>query len=228
MKRKSIITAISSIVILLCLLISCGNYSELPSNAQTDTSKDYSEKIDLLESQILLLMQTQALSKEEYQNKIMALENELKALKEESESTIPETNAKPDSESNTDNSNTEPPPLFTYIANGQCATITGYLGNDEILVIPTSIDGYTVVEIADSAIKSQTIKEVIISTSVTKIGWFAFSECNKLKAITIPSNVTKIGYSAFGNTNKGIVIYCDSGSFAQAYAESYGLSYTLL
>ena len=36
-----------------------------------------------------------------------------------------------------------------------------------------------------------------IPSSVTSIGWFAFSGCSSLTSINIPSSVTSIGHSAF-------------------------------
>ncbi len=46
------------------------------------------------------------------------------------------------------------------------------------------------------------IKEVVISDGVTRIGDYAFYYCTSLNEITIPDSVTRIGYEAF--------YYCDS------------------
>ena len=117
---------------------------------------------------------------------------------------------------------------FTYTLDGGNATITGYIGNEKSIIIPASIDGYKVVAIADRAFADTFIESVIISESVTSIGWFAFDGCIKLKSITVPSSVTSIGYAAFGNAESPVTVYCHSDSFALKYAKSYGLSYTVI
>ena len=106
--------------------------------------------------------------------------------------------------------------------------MTGYSGEDERLSIPTMIDGYTVTEISDSAFASAKIKSVVIPEGVVKVGWFAFSGCTALESVTIPASVTGIGYSAFPSKTSPVTIYCPKDSFAQKYAQSYGLSYVII
>ena len=228
MKQKKAFILLSLLIIIFTLFSSCASYSPQSSSPQANTPSSPSAdsgsdaKIKQLETQIAILTQSQAANEDEYHAKLEYLQKELEELKKQNTATAPDNSG----ESN--DSQNQSAPNFIYEIENNCAVITGYTGDDETLVIPTSIDGYKVAAIADSAISSKTIKEVIVSSSVTKIGWFAFSNCPKLKSVTIPSSVTKIGYSAFGATDSSIIIYCQSGSFAQSYAESYGLSYTLL
>lgn len=229
MKRRKILAFISFIIILSCLLLSCSNLSYPFNSSPSDNSEAQAQKIEILEAQISLLIQTQNLSKEENEKKLKELKAEIESLKSEAEASSPDASIPTIKDETIDkNEENDPVSLFTYTISGSDATITGYAGTDETLVIPKSIDGYTVVEISDSAIRSSTIKNIIISESVTKIGWFAFSECTKLKTITIPESVTNIGYSAFGSSQRSLVIYCHEDSFAQAYAKSYGISFVIL
>ncbi len=117
---------------------------------------------------------------------------------------------------------------FKYIVTGDTATITGYSGEDKQLVIPSSVDGYRVVSIADGAFENTDIKTVIISDGISSIGWFAFNGCHALTSITIPASVVEIGYSALGTAGSSATIYCHSDSFALSYAKSYGLKYTVI
>ena len=130
--------------------------------------------------------------------------------------------------SNNNEENTLPTGKFLYNIDGEFATITGYTGSEERLVIPAMIDGYTVREIADSAFSSNQLKSIIITNGIEKIGWFAFQNCPTLIAITIPDSVSSIGYSAFPTQSKNFTIYCSNNSFAQQYAKSYGISYTVV
>ena len=230
MNRRKILALIAFTIILSCLLLSCSSLSLPLNNTPSSDTNEIMQKIDLLESQISLLVQAQSLSKEECNKKSEELLFEINKLKSElndsnNDSSVPTLK---EEDPSTEGTPQESPSLFTYTISGSHATITGYAGNDETLVIPKSIDGYEVTEISDSAIKSSYIKNVIISESVTKIGWFAFSECTKLKTVTIPSSVTNIGYSAFGSSQRALLIYCYEDSFARSYAESYGISYVLL
>ncbi len=117
-------------------------------------------------------------------------------------------------------------------ADGKTCTIMGR-GNcaDQHIVIPPSIDGYTVTVIGDSAFHSYTngnILSIVIPDSVTKIGdkafesctnlklaalgnsvssigWYAFKDCANLSMLSIPESVVSIGYDAF----------CGCGSLAR-------------
>ncbi len=80
---------------------------------------------------------------------------------------------------------------YTYTVSGSEATITGYTGAETDLVIPSSIDSYTVTAIANSAFSGNTsITSVTIPEGVTSIGFKAFYKCTSIKSVTIPSTVT--------------------------------------
>ncbi|WP_342471879.1 S-layer homology domain-containing protein [Metasolibacillus sp. FSL H7-0170] len=102
--------------------------------------------------------------------------------------------------------------------------IVGYAGQlpSEDLVIPSVLDGKTVVEIYDGAFAGRALQTLVIPSTVKKIGNGAFGvnqitsltfepeseleeigieafQQNALTNITIPSSVKKIGNTAFGN-----------------------------
>ena len=82
---------------------------------------------------------------------------------------------------------------------GDCYVVTG-IGTctDTDIVIPSTVDGLPVVEIADRAFENNTkIKSVYCGNRVTKIGKFAFRYCKNLKEIVIPDSVEKICEEAF-------------------------------
>jgi hypothetical protein len=91
-------------------------------------------------------------------------------------------------------------------------TITGYNGNGGNVVIPSQIDGKTVVAIADDnngVFHNKGLTSVTIPNSVTTIGNLAFAGYydngsgeyvgNQLTSVTIPNSVTSIGAGAFQN-----------------------------
>ena len=84
----------------------------------------------------------------------------------------------------------------TYNAN--YASVTGYNGNADNVVIPKTYRGIPVKEIKGYAFRYQTrLKSITLPDSVTSIGYSAFSGCTGLTSITIPNRVTSIGGGAF-------------------------------
>ena len=82
------------------------------------------------------------------------------------------------------------------------ATITKYTGSASSVSIPSSLGGYTVKTIGNSAFKDNTaLTSVNIPNTVTEIyGLYsggAFQNCTSLKSITIPNSVKTIGIDAF-------------------------------
>lgn len=78
--------------------------------------------------------------------------------------------------------------------------IVDYLGTDETVIVPQTINGYRVVEIDYSAFGGNTtLKSIVIQEGVTKIGSFAFSGCTALTSYSLPSSATTIGYGIFSN-----------------------------
>ena len=80
--------------------------------------------------------------------------------------------------------------------------ITGYSGEDTVVVIPDEIDGRKVTSIGCKAFKECSgLTEITIPESVTSIGNWAFYVCSDLTEITIPESVTSIGCDAFSETS---------------------------
>lgn len=118
---------------------------------------------------------------------------------------------------------------YTYTVNSGYAKIVSFPENHSgEVTIPSKLGGYTVNEIgAYSFYACTTLTKVIIPNTVTTIGNYAFAYCVELEYIKIPSSVKTIGNNVFRASN-GVVIYCPRGSQAYKYANSNGISYTLI
>lgn len=82
------------------------------------------------------------------------------------------------------------------------------VSNHSVVNIPTSIDGKTVVEIADDAFAyNNEITRVIIPSTVKRIGSFAFANCRMLEQINVASGVETIGNYAFEFTSSLLKLY---------------------
>ena len=87
---------------------------------------------------------------------------------------------------------------YTYTVSGGNATITGYIGSGGMITIPSTLGGYPVTNIGDSAFAGCTkLTGITIPDSVTTVGEYAFSDCSSMTSATIGKNVTRIGYAAF-------------------------------
>ena len=67
--------------------------------------------------------------------------------------------------------------------------------------------------------------EFTIPEGTTEIGVNAFYDCKSLKSIEIPNSVTEIGEHVFDGCWK-LVIQCEEGSYAEAYAENHDIPVT--
>lgn len=101
---------------------------------------------------------------------------------------------------------------FTYTQISGGVRIDGYQGDSEILIIPESIDGMDVIEIAEHAFcksgdsedgdgedSKNGLRSIYVPDSVRSIGFGAFCECKSLQLLRLPfigdgSDVTHIGY----------------------------------
>ena len=94
-----------------------------------------------------------------------------------------------------------PVTLYTYTLDDEDnATITAYKGTATAVVIPSKLDGYTVVAIGNGAFRNNTnLRAVTIPDTVTVIEDSAFYGCKKLSAVTLSANLTSLKSSAFSN-----------------------------
>ena len=212
--KKFLLPFISFVLIFSFIFIACSPVADTPSDIPQDTSGSYEALIKELENKILELQKNSSLSEEESRKQLEELQNQLNELTSQATTTQATTT-----------SASLPESIFTYKLSDGKAIITGFTGKDEHIVIPSMVDGFEVYSISSNAFEGYRFKSVIISEGVEEIDWFAFYNCSSLGAITIPKSIKKIGHSAFSGCSKSFTIYCQSGSFAQAYAQSYGITY---
>jgi len=237
--KKSLLI-ITSIIVTATILISCSQkVKSPPTSTDTESASDAHDTDRALLSAIVSLESELASIRESYETldnerkeQIEQLTNELNALKEQYESlqkekeTEKETVRPPQNDTSSGSGNTAIG--FKYIISNGEISITGYEGNDTSIVIPATINGNKVTQIADGAFEGSSVVNVIISDGIEKIGWFAFNDCVRLNSVTVPTTVRSIGYSAFGAASSSVNIFCHESSFALTYARSYGLSYTII
>ena len=110
------------------------------------------------------------------------------------------------------------------IPNGATSIGEGAFERNDITELKLS---NSVESIGYSAFYDNNLTKVIIPEGVTSIGGGAFSKNYELREVVIPKSVTYIGGYAFGYPNcpDDLVIYGYTGSYAQTYAEEYGIKF---
>ena len=243
--KKSHLTATLCVLFLTSLLFSsCATLSPSGSTPPTQSDSlsqgeraDYESRIAQLKEAILDLKEEEFITKTEYEARIKALAEEIAAL--ESRLALMNTpgtgedlpvGGKPTDTSQETTPDTAPPTdtpasiAFHYEIREGEAVILSYLGKESRVTVPAAIGNYPVTSIEEAAFRATPVSSVVIPDSVTKIGWFAFADCQSLTSITLPASVSSIGYGAFDGC-KNVTLYCPSGSYAAKYAVSFGLKY---
>lgn len=165
--------------------------------------------------------------KTNYQSEINLLKEKLNNQSELINSIIDLNNKNnSDSDSNINEPTLIDQPEFVYIKENGGITITGYNGSKTSVNIPNKIEQLPVLKIAENAFSDSKIKSITLPSTCKEIDWFAFYGCYALTTIYISSNVSIIGYGAFDGCSKSLTIYCENNSFAERYAQSFGISYS--
>ena len=114
--------------------------------------------------------------------------------------------------------------VFTYTIGEGGVTILSYTGKGTKVEVPSEIEGQKVCAIADRAFENRTsLTSVTLPEGIEKIGWFSFSGCVSLESVTLPKTLTSVAYGAFENCSSKLTVHCEKGSYAEAYARSYGM-----
>ncbi len=99
----------------------------------------------------------------------------------------------------------ETPPIaspvedFEYVLQDGVAIITGYIGTDLDIVIPSVIEDRPVVQINDSAFKDYDLKSVYIPDSIIYICSQAFSSCKLLESVRMSTNLEELEMFSFAD-----------------------------
>ncbi len=192
--------------------------AQLARTAAEERAAFYEERFTDLQTEMNALKATFAEERADYEARIEALEAEIQA---NGNTDIDADGTAPPAETPSDPTSFP----FRYSVSDGGALILSYTGTDTAVTIPQKTpEGDSIIAIADRAFENNLkLTSVTIPSGIRQIGWFAFSGCIALSEVTIPESVTSIGYGAFLNCPSTLTVHCPAGSYAEAYARSYGL-----
>lgn len=211
-------------LLLICLFLSlllCACINE--SGSEEPLSTTLSDTSDVFDQIALDAAEARA---DYYQNLVVELQKEIVSIKNAHASAKVEYESRIDElEAALGVPEAAPPSDFTYTTKEGKITITSYVGKEKVVSIPSEIGGCPVTHIADAAFENNhTVEKVILPNTLESIGWFAFRGCIALCEVEISASVSKIEYGAFDNCNAKLTFLCPTGSYAEEYAQSYGIA----
>lgn len=111
---------------------------------------------------------------------------------------------------------------YIYEVNEDSIAIVRYIGKENKVIIPSSIEEKPIVSLANYAFEAiKTITYVEIPDSITEIGEYAFSQCDNLETVILPSNIQSLNECLFRSTNLKNIIIPASVSRIERFAFSY-------
>lgn len=116
---------------------------------------------------------------------------------------------------------------FTYTTTNGTACITGWQGSSAVLVVPDTLRGMPVAEIAEGAFAGASCREIILPDTVRRIQPNAFAGC-AAETVTLFDNVQQISGYAFENCTNLRTLHINaatapvySGSYYSVFADKY-------
>ena len=87
---------------------------------------------------------------------------------------------------------------FLYVTNNGTIVITGYIGSNSVVIIPSAVNGLPVSGLIGGLFYNcASVTYVHIPDTITSIPFYEFWGCGKLSTVTLPKKVTSIGNDAF-------------------------------
>ncbi len=116
---------------------------------------------------------------------------------------------------------------YTVNADGTTITVTEYLGEGGAVVIPETIDGYTVTTVGARLFRNNTaVTSIDIPATVTTINYEVIKGASNVTDVYIRNASASINNVALTSSgNDALVIHGYAGSTAQTYATSKGITF---
>ena len=116
---------------------------------------------------------------------------------------------------------------YEYTVVNGTAQITGYVGTDTEVIIPSEIDGYTVTSIGDTAFLETDVVSVTFPSTLETLGGAVFYGCSSLESIYTNKKLM-VEYASSFQDCEGVTVYGYSGGSVEAAAREAGCNFVSL
>ena len=110
--------------------------------------------------------------------------------------------------------------IYDYVVINNEAYLTKYKSDVADVIVPSVIDGYTVVYFGHTFDGNESIKKLIIPSTVKMICYGALSQSYYIEEIYIPSSVEYVGGGAVSNAY-GSVVYCGATELPDTWSKNW-------
>lgn len=116
---------------------------------------------------------------------------------------------------------------YEYTVINGTAQITGYVGTDKEVIIPSEIDGYTVTSIGATAFLKTDVVSVTFPSTLETLGDAVFFGCSSLESIYTNKKLM-VEYASSFQDCEGVTVYGYSGGSVEAAAREAGCNFVSL
>lgn len=99
-------------------------------------------------------------------------------------------------------------PASDFVVSG--SVISEYKGNDNVVVIPFTVNSMAITEIAARAFVNKNVTTVILHRGITKLNSFSFSNCPSLKEVYLYDKVTALPSDSFYSCPNFTTLYINN------------------
>lgn len=92
--------------------------------------------------------------------------------------------------------------LFEYKTNSTGVTVTGYMGNEDMIVIPEKLGGKTVTELGSKMIQNKDCTTVVFPKTLEKAGAAVIANCKNFTTLYMYDNIGYIPNDVISGTHK--------------------------
>ena len=107
---------------------------------------------------------------------------------------------------------------YNYYIGDDGVVLTMYNGSGKEVVVPSKIEGTTVVRLEGTFYGNKTIERITLPEGITVVGGYTFYDCVNLKSIVLPDSLERIASYAFAYSGLPEMVLPVNAHYIEEYA----------